>query len=184
MNAFANISIDELRELYEQKMKQEILAKYHFPLKPTSDGYYYIYVADPTKKSERRAVKAKTLDELKEKVYQYEKGMYGMARKTFREVFEITQDEKLRYVKDPEKRLSVQNTVGRNETEYRRYFAGMQFEKLYVDEISKKDIENICMINLSRYNMTKKAFLSMRGILKAVFRFAFGEYWITNGNHF
>lgn len=98
----------------------------------------------------------------------------------FCDCFEIVVSEKLRYVKNGEKRLSIQNTVGKLRSEYRRYFEGTAFEQKYIDEITKKDVENICFANLERYELRKKAFLGMRGILKSVFVLAYGEYWTTD----
>ncbi len=176
----ANLSDEDIRELYENMLRNKALINYTFPSKPSSDGYYHIYVADSTKKTGRRAVKAKTLDDLKNKVYEHEKGINGRAKKTFKDVFELTQQEKIKLVKSEEKRLSVQNTVNRNRTEYSRFFEGTSFEKKYVDEITKKDIEDICYHNLTRYNLTDRAFMSMRSILKAVIKLSFEEYWIDD----
>ena len=105
-----------------------------------------------TKKGGRRQIKAKTIGELKEKAYQHEKGINGKALRTFRNVFEIVQQEKLRYVKDEEKRISVMNTVGRNRSEYKRYFDGTDFEKKFVTDISKRNVEEITLLNLERYD--------------------------------
>ena len=176
---YDNISLEDARKLYETLMKQQVLSKYNFPTKPSSDGYYHTYVADSTKKTGRRAIKAKTLEELREKVFSYENGISGTTRKTFRIVFEIVQSEKLKYIKNPEKVLSVKNTLRREQWEYHRYFEGTRLEKLFVDEISKHDIEDVCLMNLQRYDMTYKAFLSMRTIIKNVLKLAFNEYWIS-----
>lgn len=75
-------------------MKEQTIEKYSFPVKPSSDGYFHIYLKDPFSKK-RRSVKAKTLDALKEKVYQFENGISGQSRKTFKKCFEISQTEKL-----------------------------------------------------------------------------------------
>ncbi|MCR5024900.1 MAG: site-specific integrase [Lachnospiraceae bacterium] len=72
------------------------------------------------------------------------------------------------------------NTIGRNISEYKRYFDDTNFEKLYIDEISKKDVESICFFNLKKYDLAPKAFASLRGILSAVFSLAYGEYWIND----
>ena len=175
-----NIGLEGVRKLYEEMEKEIILEKYTFPQKPSSDGFYHVYVSDPTKKSGRRAIKSKTIKALKEKVYAHEKGIYGTARKTFKDVFEISQSERLKYVKDEEKRLSVLNTLGRNDSEYRRFFGETMFEGMYIDEITKKDVEAITFQVLSRYNLTNKGFLSYRSILKAVFDLAYEEYWIAD----
>ena len=51
---------------------------------------------------------------------------------------------------------------------------------MYLDEITVKDIDDICVINLTRYDMGKKAFLSLRQILKSVFDLAYQNRWIED----
>ena len=70
-------------------LREQLLSAYTFPEKPSSDGFYHVYVADPTKKSGKKAIKAKNLENLRQKVYQHEKGINGNARKSFKDVFEI-----------------------------------------------------------------------------------------------
>ena len=74
------------------KEQNELLKNYKFPQTPSSDGYYHIYVADTSKKSGRKQLKDKTLDGLKTKVLAHEQGITGQARKTFKTVFELTQE--------------------------------------------------------------------------------------------
>ncbi len=169
-----------MRNLYFEMEKELLLRRYTFPTQPSSDGYYHLWVTDSGKKGGRRQLKAKTLNELKDKAYNHEKGINGQAGKTFKNVFEMVQQEKLRYVKDKEKRLSVMNTVNRNRSEYKRYFAGTDFENKLVTDISKRDIELFTLMTLERFSMKKKGFLSFRGILKSVFKLAYEEYWIAD----
>ena len=77
------ITLRDVRILYAMKEKEELLSKYTFPEHAGGDGYYRIYVKDATKKSGRKQLFAKTLDELQDKVYKYEKGVLGNGRKTF-----------------------------------------------------------------------------------------------------
>lgn len=173
-----NMTLEDARRIYMETEKRILLEGYNFPNKPSSDGYYHLNVKDDTKKSGRRQLKAKTIDELKEKAYQYEKGINGNGRKTFSDVFKIVQEQRLKYVKDPEKLLSVKNSIRRNNEYYKRYFLDTDFEKKFIDEISKKDIENICYYNLQKYDLKNKAFLELRGIIKSVLSLAYEEYWI------
>lgn len=76
--------------------------------------------------------------------------------------------------------MSVQNTIGRNYSEYRRFFSDTEFERKYIDDITKKDIENVVYMNLSRYDLRKKGLASMKSILRSVFALAFEEYWVTD----
>lgn len=153
-----NFSLEDLRKLYIMKEQNELLKNYKFPQTPSSDGYYHIYVADTSKKSGRKQLKDKTLDGLKTKVLAHEQGITGQARKTFKTVFELTQERKLTNVKDIEKRVSIENTVTRIKSDYKRFFSGTAFEKKFIDDISLKDIEEIIEYNLTRYDLYKKIF--------------------------
>lgn len=175
-----SIDLEDVREMYFQMEKEIILSKYKFPTKTSSDGYYHLNVKDASKANGRGQLKARTIEELKQKAYNFEKGIHGKAEKTFQDVFDIVQSEKLRYTKNDEKRLSVLNTLGRNHSEYTRFFGSTAFEKKFIAEITKKDVEEITLLNLQRYDLTNKAFLSYRGILKAVFQLAYEEYWIAD----
>ena len=171
------LQLEDVRKMYEIMKREQILSRYTFPTELSSDNYYHIWVDDPAKAKGRKQLKAKTLDDLKNKVYLHEKSIHGEAPKSFYDVFEIVQKEKLRYVKNDEKR---KNTIERNRSEYRRFFEGTRFEQMLIDDISKKDVENICIRNLEKYNLRSKGFLSLRSILKSVFKLAYDEYWISD----
>lgn len=170
-----NFSLEELSEFY--KMKQ-ILSKYNFPQVPSSDGYYHIYVKDTSKKTGRKAVKDKTLDGLKAKVLAYEHETMAQAKKTFKKVYELSQERKLSLVKSAEKRISMENTITRTNSDYKRFFDGTSFEKKNISDITLKDIENVIEYNLTRYDLHKKALDNMRAILNTVFKYALHEYWV------
>jgi integrase len=160
------------------KERNELLSKYKFPEHAGGDGYFRIYVKDVTKKSGRKQLFAKSLEELQDKVYQYEKGVLGNGRKTFDDVFQLVEQDKTKYIKDEVKLLSVQNTVLRDYSEYKRFFENTEFSRMYMDEISRKDIENIIYANLTEYDLRIKGFASMKSILRGVFKKAFYEGWI------
>ncbi|MBQ6733747.1 MAG: site-specific integrase [Lachnospiraceae bacterium] len=163
-----------------QNEKKRIAEEYAIPAQPSSDGYYHVAVKDKSKSNGRRHIKAKSPEELIDKIYDHEKGINGTFSRTFRDVYRIVNEERLKYVKDSEKRLSVQNTVGRDDDTYRRFFSGTDFELMDVHTISKRDIENICIHNLTRYDLRQKAFNSMKSIIKKVFDLCYREYWIID----
>lgn len=172
------IAWESARKNFMDKDRQYILSKHHFPSKPSSDGYYHIRLKDNTSKSGYRQHKAKTLEKLYDVVYEYEKGIGGAALETFRDVFEIVENKKLAYVKDADKKKSKQNTVKKDRSEYKRFFEGTEFERKFIQNISKRDIEGICFFNLERYDLRPKAYKSMQDILRSVFNLAFKEYMI------
>ena len=171
-------SMEDCNEIFEMLQKKKIFESYNFPNKPSSDDFYHINVKDPTKKNGRKQIKAKTLEKLKEKVYAYEKGLYGNTRKTVKDVFECVCNEKLSLAKG-EKLISRENTVRRNRQDYVRYFANTEFEKMYVDQICAQDIFNFAKMNLTRYDLKLKAYNNLKGILKSIFELSFQEYWIS-----
>lgn len=173
------IKDEDIQEMIKMKIREDILKKYSFPKKPSSDGFYHIYLKDVTGK--RKAVKSKTLEGLKEKVYEYETGMRTKpTQKTFKECFAISQQEKTRFVKSQEKILSVNNTLSRNSSEYRRFFEGSELENRPIDEITKKDLENFVEQTLTKFDLHPKGLASMRSILNSVFRLAYQESWIND----
>ncbi len=178
---YATITPTDVWEEREQILKEYYLSTHNFPTKPSSDGYYHINITDPTTKNGRRQIKAKTIEDLREKVYQYDLGLLGCSRKTFKDAFEIFQREQLKYVKDPEKLLSIQNTCTRREYAYNRFIKGTLFEQKYMDEITHKDIEALCIMNLDKYDLKKKAFDGLKNILSSVFALATSQNW-TNEN--
>ena len=169
------ISSTDVSGMLEEMEKAMILKNITFPIVPSSDGYYHVWIKDPNLKGGRKQFKAKSLDTLKEKVYSY-KTEY----KRFNTVYRSMMDEKLKYIKDEEKRLSVINTISVNDSLYTRYFAGTDFEKMKVNLITKKDLENIITYNLTRYDLRKRAFMNMRTILKTTLNYAYENYMVED----
>ncbi len=174
------ITSEDVLKLYMQIQKEETLTKYKLPEHPSSDGYFHTAVRDRSRKSGQRQFKAKTITELKDKIYAWEQGRSQTLAPshTFRDVFEAVINEKLTLVKDPQKRISVQNTVGRMRSEYKRFFSETAFESKPIHLLTKRDIEDILLRNLKKYGLRKKGFQSLKNILSSVFGYAFNEYWI------
>jgi len=177
---YDKMTLRDARELYMYIEKKQILDQYSFPKKPSKDGYFRIYVADSTKKSGRKQLFAKSLHELEDKVIDHERGKDGKTKKTFKDVYEIVLSDKLRYIKDPEKIISRQNTINICRSNYKRFFAGTEFEQMFIDSITKSDIEDIVCYNLERYTLREKALKELKSILKSVFTLAYEEYWIKD----
>lgn len=169
-NRTDTLTYEDARKLYIEIEKERILSMYNFPTKPSSDGYYHIYL---TTTEGRKQIKAKNLDKLKEKVYEFEHQV-----RTFKVVFDTMVEQKLKYVKSPDRKASVLNTVRILKSDYKRFFSDTEFERMAIDSITKRDIEEVCFANLQRYDLRKKTFLSMRSIIKQTLALAYEEYWI------
>lgn len=159
-----------ISEDLRKQNRDMILSKYKFPTKPSSDGYYHVYIKTETG---RKQIKAKDLDNLKERVFRYE-------TKSFKEVYGLVKEEKLKYVKNKEKLISVRNTLRVTDQIYNRFIAGSEIENESVANITKADLEDFCLQTLRDQDVNKKAFLNMRSILKSVMRYAYEQYWISD----
>lgn len=169
----AMMESEEMRKKVNEIMKNEVLKDYNFPTKASSDGYYHIYVSDDTKKSGRKQIKAKTLDELKEKVYGYRSNGNGGVKNTFGEVFEMVMSEKIKYAKNPEKLASAKNTVIRRKTDFKRFFSNTDFAKMAISSITVGDIENTVFKILTEHKLRFAAFTLMQTILRQTFKYAY-----------
>ncbi len=176
-NALVDVIItnENVRKQCEEIMKNEILNKYTFPTKKSSDGYYHINLPDRTKTTGRTQIKSKTLKELQDKVIQFHLGLHSSKKKIFADVFNLLQEEKIKYIKDDEKLLSVQNTISRNYSEFKRFFNDTSFVKKYIDDITPKDIENIIYYNIEKYELHPKGIASLKALLNQTFDYAFKQ---------
>lgn len=176
---YDNISNEELskqhentRKMYLNFMNNMLLEKYTFPDHPSSDGYYHIHVKDETKKGGRKQIKAKTLETLRDKVLQFEKNSNRTNILTFKELFEIRWDNKLKYTKNNDKSISVRNTYGKDKQSYNRFIRDTFFEKLLLPEITKETIEELLLINCNRYDLKIKAFSNLRSLINVTLDYA------------
>lgn len=179
--ACGNINMDDVLQQEKEMKKKEILEQHKYAIKYNEkDNRYHTYVPDITKSNSRKSIAKRKLEDLENYLVDFYTNQKENTRKTFKEVFQIVQENKLLLIKTEEKRISAKNTQLKNQSDYKRYFSNTDFESKYIDTITKKDIENICLMNLQRYDMRKKAFASLRGILKSAFDLAFSEYWIMD----
>ena len=179
------ISFEDAMSLSEDKLMNKILSQVH-PYSifySESDNRWHTTIADATRVSGRKSIARKKKCDLERFLFEHyhlQQNMESKSQKTFGEIFHLVQERKLQFIKNPEKLLSAQNTQVKSRCDYRRYFSGTDFERTPIDELTKKDVEDICLLNLQRYDLKKKSFASLRGILKSVFDMAYSEYWITD----
>ncbi|SDB15432.1 tyrosine-type recombinase/integrase [Eubacterium oxidoreducens] len=166
--------LEAVKSMYRKLEKEAIISNYTLPKKPSKDGYYRVNVTDATKK--RTTISAKSIEKLKEKLYLHEKGM----TKTFKEMFELFEERRLKWTTNKDKRASVINTIQKEKSEYKRFFSGTEFENLPMEDITKEQIEEIVYLNLKKHLLRKKGFHSLKGILRMTFRFAYEEYVVRD----
>lgn len=171
-NGFSgNMNHATVRVMYERMRREQVLSKYTLPTKVSSDGYYHVQVIDIFKRSGRRQIKAKTIDDLIEKLVKYDSP-------TFIDIYKLTQEEKAKYCKG-DRKLSVTNTITRNWQTYNRFFKDTDFEQLPVSLINELDVEDILYANLSRYELHRTAFTSMCTVLRQTLKYAYRHRFLS-----
>ena len=173
-----NSTLEEAQEIYKMIEKNNILSKYKFPEHPSSDGIYRIWVKDSTKKTGRRQLTSKSLDTLKDKVYEFESGIHNSTKKTFEEVFELVLQKKLMAVKDKERVKSRINTISKDRSVFNRFFSEAPFVNKYIDLISAREIECYTEQYLLKNCVKKKAYKAYRGVIKQCFDRAYKDYLV------
>ena len=152
---FNTLTYQESVEILRMAEKSKILESYTFPKYPSSDGYYHINLKDSTTKSGYRQLKAKTLEDLKEKVYGYEKGVCHSTIKTFKEVFEIVEQQKIAYVKDEQRKKSALQTIKKDKSNYKKYFSGIAFENKLISKMCKVSLDLYLHLHIRRNGLRK-----------------------------
>lgn len=175
---YAKMDPEVVRNLYGEYMKEKILSQYKFPEEKSTDGFYHIWVKDPGTKSGRRQIKASTIEILKNKVYSFEKKKEEIGRKTFKECYELQKSQRKRRVKNESKKYSLANTERKSDCDYRRFFEGSDFEEMYIDEITNKDIEKFYEDILLKFDLKMKASAGLKVVLSKTFKYALSEDYI------
>ena len=174
--------VENARLLLEMAEKEELLSKYKFPTTTDSKGYYRIYVRDVTRPKGLRQLRDRNLDNLKQRVYEYEKGLHGeQIHITFADAFKRSQAFHAKNAVG-DRKYSVSNTLKRNETEYRRYFGNTAFERMYLQDIKVKDLDDMIRTNLRKRPTTAKGLASIRAIVNATYQHAYFNEWISDNS--
>lgn len=153
------------RKLYGEAMKESKLVHYTFPTKPSSDGYFHLWIVDETRKTGRRQIKARTLEELKEKVL-------NLNKVTFTDVFYEMLSTKKEYVKG-DQIYSVMNTISVYEKFFNRCFLGSKFVGKSFDELTENDIQDFVGDTLMKFSLRQAAFGTLKCILNQTFNYGF-----------
>ncbi|MBF1016448.1 MAG: hypothetical protein HXK86_03750, partial [Lachnospiraceae bacterium] len=98
----------------------------------------------------------------------------------FSEVFSLALDEKASYIKFQDRKISFRNTLAKYKSDYKRFISNTPIEDKTIDQITKRDLESLCIFNLQRYDLRRKSFNSLKTILRVTFRFAFENYLIND----
>lgn len=159
----------------ERIVRDKILGSYNFtfPNGPCkSDGCYHLHLHNAEGKTISRIVKAKTIEELKDKIYKYHKDMLPSSL-TFAEMFQQAQQDVFRYVKqDSDAYHSKLNSFNRRQQLFDRFITGTSWEKKKITTFTVQDIDDLILYNLQRYDLRTRALSSLKSIVRMTFDYA------------
>lgn len=159
----------------ERIVRDKILGSYNFtfPNGPCkSDGCYHLHLHNAEGKTISRTVKAKTIEELKDKIYKYHKDMLPFSL-TFAEMFQQAQQDVFRYVKqDSDAYHSKLNSFNRRQQLFDRFITGTSWEKKKITTFTVQDIDDLILHNLQRYDLRTRALSSLKSIIRMTFDYA------------
>ncbi|SFQ35998.1 Site-specific recombinase XerD [Lachnospiraceae bacterium XBB1006] len=172
LNEYGNIDNIESLELLLQRKKDEmrkkqILSQYEIKQFQTgaNAGKYYV-------KIDGKKHQSNTREGLEAIILEHCSGVMPKNKTTFKALFDASQEDRLKRIKDPAKRISAEETIKVHRRDYRRYFAETSFEAKQITAIAKKDVIEIVEYNLERHDMKKQAFKNMKTVLNQTFNYA------------
>lgn len=154
--ALENGMIDEstIQEKMIMNERKKYLEKHPYKIWKGKDGKWYTYL--PDKKKTRRQVKRSAKNDLENIVIDYWKD--ELDNPTIEEVFQEWNDRRLEL-----KKISMA-THNRNEQFYKRHYR--EFGKKKIKSLCWEDFEEFLEEQISKHNLSAKAFSGLKGVTK------------------
>ena len=175
------LTSDQAVKIAEMLEREEILEKYNFEnLKPNKKGIYRMMVKDPTAKGGRKQIYAKDIENLKNKVYLHDRRIPDSKPKIN---FKFAFEEMIRFERTncaPERQASRNNTINKDEAEYKRFFEGTGFENKLLQKINVRDLDDFIRTTIRKYHLSAGGKNALRTILNKTFKRAYFMGWIDD----
>ncbi len=166
-----NIKEDAVQKLVEMDKRNKILEQHNKPIWQGSNGRWYTYVPDDTKKSGRKQVVKSSEEKLKDAIVEFYLKLNEVQTMTFKKMF-------LHWVEIQKAEVS-QNTITKYGNDYRRCVAGTEFENLPIDIIKTETIREFLGNRVKVVGLPQRAYTNLVGYFKGVFNSALENEYIT-----
>lgn len=121
------VDLSYVQEEIEMQDRKKLLAMHPYKITQGKDGYWRTYIIDDEK---RKLIKKKNKNDIEDTIVEY----YKLQEETsFMCWFDSWKQKQIRYE-------VADNTVARYERDYRRFFAGTDFEKSDIRKLTEEDI--------------------------------------------
>lgn len=174
LNMLAYYDIVSLDSVQNKLMKiQQILKNHSYAITPPKDdnGRWQTYYKDTD--GNRKIIRAVTKEELIKKLVEAYTGIARAKKLTMTKLY----DEWLEYKKTI---TNSPNTIRRHIQHYNKYFADTPMFKRQVSGIDELSMEIFCNNIIKQYNLSKKEWGNVKGILNGMFLYARRKGYITD----
>lgn len=150
------------RRISEMKKGEAVLKQHNHKVWQGEDKVWYTYIDDQDSARGYRRVKRKHKKELVDALVQH----YTLKLQTVKHM----KDKWIEFKR--ENTRVKEQTLTKYENEYKRFFAGTEFEKMPIAEIKESDIRDFIVWNIKEKDLTAKAFAGLRTLLNGIFKHA------------
>lgn len=156
------IDLDTIREKIEMNERKKYLEMHSPKIWKSTDGNWYTFVPDYSKKSERRLVKRST----EEKLEDFLVGFY--------KEYQEPQTIKKTYYEWIHRKIKfgeiTKQTYDRYEVDFCKYFKG--YEDKNMQYVTTDFLDDFILDNIKKYKMKSKAWSNLRTIIRGTFLYA------------
>ena len=153
------VDLSYVQEEIEMQDRKKLLAMHPYKITQGKDGYWRTYIIDDEK---RKLIKKKNKNDIEDTIVEY----YKLQEETsFMCWFDSWKQKQIRYE-------VADNTVARYERDYRRFFAGTDFEKSDIRKLTEEDITAFMIHTIKKLDLKEKAGNALWGYISGVFKHA------------
>lgn len=151
------VDVPSIEEVYEMTERQRYLNMHKYKKYQGADGKYYTTLPDETKRDKRRKLKRNTLEELDDAIVNFWKEQEE--NPTLKEIFNEWNDRRLSLNK-------ISKASYSRHTQIFDQFYQNDFGNRKIKNITPTDISDFLEEQISKHNLTAKAFQGLKGITK------------------
>lgn len=157
------IDYDTIRQNYEMNERKKYLKEHPYSIWEGKDGKWRTRI--PNQKQDKLILKKRnTKEEIEKIVIEYYRNKER--EPTIKELFDMWIEEKRTFGE------ISKSTVDRYEADFKRFFELDKFQDLKINSISDDELEFFIKRNISKHNLTTKAYSNLRTLINGIFKFA------------
>ena len=162
---------DTFPQVFEMGRKKKLLEEHKYAFSLLKDGRWQTHYIDA--KGKRKELRAKSKEELEEKLYTALKIVREESALTLEKLFPVWLEYKSSIT-------ASNNTILRHKQHYKKYLEDAPIMKKNIECIGRTDLNAFCNNLVKTFNLSAKEFTNVKTIIKGMFEYAFDNEMITS----